>query len=182
MTVEHFALSQELKRVFWPVLNDASRGAVYNTCVAMVYHGDEQVKWHSDTLVPSDESAYVEGAAVLVVMRGMRQMLFTRGLVSSPYQTHGKVYDFEKTGVPSIELADGCAYVWPAGAEGSVDWLTEHGAFRHPFGPGKDWEDEESPWRMAWVFRAIKPEWAEWYSQEFPHAMRRPSEAENMCD
>ena len=71
----------------------------------MVSEDDERVSWHSDTLVADQaESPYVEGAAVLVVMKGMRQMLFTRGLKGGTTQ---KVYDFPSLGVPAVELTDG---------------------------------------------------------------------------
>jgi hypothetical protein len=98
----------------------------------MVSEDDERVSWHSDTLVADQaESPYVEGAAVLVVMKGMRQMLFTRGLKGGTTQ---KVYDFPSLGVPAVELTDGSAYVLPAGKAGSVDWLVEHCTHASPSG------------------------------------------------
>ena len=119
----HQALLDDAKEVFWTVLNEASKNAIYNSCVVMDSEGDEHVKWHSDTLTGSPDSPYVDGAAIIVVMKGMRQMLHTRGMLNGPFHSGKKTYDFETTGIPAIELEDGCAYVLPAGEIGSVDWL-----------------------------------------------------------
>lgn len=181
LTVAHFALAEHLVEVFWPVLNEASRKAVYNCCVVMDSVGDEFVNWHSDTLASSEEKQaempYVEGAAVLVVMKGMRQLLHTRALAHGPFFSGKKDYDFPSLGVPAIDLEDGCAYMIPAGEVGSVDWLVEHMTYPHVLGPGSEWEGVDKPRRRAWVFRAIKPEHAQWYSQEWPHRMCPPSHA-----
>jgi hypothetical protein len=145
----------------------------------MVSEDDERVSWHSDTLVADQaESPYVEGAAVLVVMKGMRQMLFTRGLKGGTTQ---KVYDFPSLGVPAVELTDGSAYVLPAGKAGSVDWLVEHCTRPHPDGPGTEWEEVGKRKRMAWIFRAIKPSHAQWYANQAPpYRMLPPSHARKL--
>lgn len=179
LTLAHHALLEHLIQVFWPVLNAASRNAVYNSCVVMDSVDDEFVNWHSDTFSASEDQnrvmPYVEGAAVIVVMMGMRQMLHTRALNGTGGQ---KGYDFEHIGVPAIDLEDGSAYVLPAGEPGSVDYLVEHMTYRHPMhGCGKEWEGFDSSRRRVWVFRAIKPEHARWYSQEWPHRMCPPSHA-----
>ena len=89
-----------------------------------------------------------------------------------------KLYDFPTTGVPCIELEDGCAYMIPAGEVGSVDYLVEHMTYAHPLGPGEEWAGVEQPERKAWVYRAVKPSHAQWYSQHWPHQMCPPSHAE----
>ena len=170
----HFGLAHqemvfELKRVFRLVLNKESLEATYNTCVALKSTDKEHVEWHSDTLSDLETSPYIEGAAFFVVMKGMRQLLSTRGLLSCNPRGE-KVYDFPTTGVPCIELEDGCAYMFPAGAKGSVDWLVEHMTSAHPDGPGEAWEGEEKPERWSWVVRAVKPEHAQWYNnQSWPY-------------
>ena len=171
----HQALLDDAKEVFWTVLNEASKNAIYNSCVVMDSEGDEHVKWHSDTLTGSPDSPYVDGAAIIVVMKGMRQMLHTRGMLNGPFHSGKKTYDFETTGIPAIELEDGCAYVLPAGEIGSVDWLVEHMTWPHVEGPGAELEGVERPRRRAWVFRAIKPSHAQWYDQVWPHRMCPPS-------
>ena len=100
-------------------------------------------------------------------------MLWTRGVIGgSP-----KAYNFVM-GVPSIELESYSAYMLPAGAEGSVDWLTEHCTYAHVNGPGEEWDHGENSERYAWVFRAIKPSHAQWYENRVaPHAMMPPSYA-----
>jgi hypothetical protein len=142
----------------------------------MVYHGTEHVWYHSDTLVNDvNDAPYVEDAAVMVVMYGMRQMLWTRGLARVPY-AKPKDYNFD-VGLPTIELASYSAYMIPAGKMGSVDWLTEHGVFAHPEG-----EDAREPnHRFAWVFRAIKKEHAQWYeNRAWPYTMLAPGIAEKL--
>ena len=89
-----------------------------------------------------------------------------------------KLYDFPTTGVPCIELEDGCAYMIPAGEVGSVDYLVEHMTYAHPLGPGEEWAGVEQPERKAWVYRAVKPSHAQWYSQHWHHQMCPPSHAE----
>ena len=55
--------------------------------------------------------------------------------------------------------------------------VVEHMTYPHVLGPGSEWEGVDKPRRRAWVFRAIKPEHAQWYSQEWPHRMCPPSHA-----
>ena len=180
MLPQHYQLGNDLKEVFWSELNDASKHATYNSVICMLSKNMEHVEWHSDTLVSErdySECPYVPGAAILVVMTGMRQMLHTRGLRTGPY-AKPKLYDFPTTGVPCIELEDGCAYMIPAGEVGSVDYLVEHMTYAHPLGPGEEWAGVEQPERKAWVYRAVKPSHAQWYSQHWPHQMCPPSHAE----
>ena len=185
-TPAHYELMMELKEVFRHKLNAASLNAVYNSCVCMISTNMEHVFWHSDTLAGSEadytsgKMPYVDGAAILVVMKGMRQMLHTRSLLNGPFPNGTKTYNFENIGVPTIELEDGCAYMWPAGAPGLVDWLTEHMTSAHPDGPGAGWKGEEKPKRWAWVFRAIKPQHAMWYARQWPHRACPPSQAEKL--
>jgi hypothetical protein len=101
----------ELKRVFWNVLNEASRNATYDSVVGMVSTGTEHVDFHSDTCCDIEASPYVEGAAVMIVMRGKRQCLWTRALTRGPFH-FPKSYNF-KCGIPSIELEDYSAYAPP---------------------------------------------------------------------
>ena len=177
LTLQHYELVNHLKEIFWSELNKASQQATYNSVICMRSRNNEHVGWHSDTLVPEKafhDCPYVEGAAILVVMKGMRQMLHTRGLTCGPF-AQKKSYDFPLTGVPCIELEDGCAYMIPAGEVGSVDYLVEHMTDAHASGPGKEWEGEAEPERNAWVYRAIRPSHAQWYSQHWPHQMLPPT-------
>ena len=54
--------------------------------------------------------------------------------------------------------------VWPAGEAGSTDWL-----FTHAIWPAKDAKPGQR--RRAFIFRAIKPEFAREYSVHHPYRM-----------
>ena len=55
------------------------------------------------------------------------------------------------------ELRPGTAYYYDAGAEGSTDWLLRHASCPH-------WDATPGQMRVAFVFRAIKPEHARDYT------------------
>ena len=132
-----FDLEQEAKRKMHGVMNEASREAVYNVCVAMIskYENDgcEGLNMHTDTK-PTNKSdlpkmPYVEGAGILIVSVGMSQLLYTQGITSPLYQKPEKLSSLQ---IPTMELTHGSAYYWEAGAEGSVDWMCKHGTWKHP--------------------------------------------------
>ena len=164
---------QEAKRRLWPALNEASRNAVYNVCVVMEYEyerdGCDGLATHTDTK-PTHASdlpkmPYVEGAGVLVVSTGMSQILYTREITSDLYKKPESVSPLE---IPALELVDGGAYYWPAGEAGSTDWMSKHRVGVHPDArPGQR--------RLAFVFRAIKPEHAREYKLSYPYCMVEPS-------
>ena len=164
-----FDLEQEAKRKMHGVMNEASREAVYNVCVAMISKfendGCEGLNMHTDTK-PTHKSdlpkmPYVEGAGILIASVGMSQLLYTQGITSTLYQKPEKLSSLQ---IPTVELTHGSAYYWEAGAEGSVDWMCKHGTWKHPDArPGET--------RIAFVFRAIKPEHMREYKQKYPYCM-----------
>jgi hypothetical protein len=166
-------LGLELKAKFWPVLNEASKEAVYNVCVVHSYTMDdygnkrcEQIGYHTDTKPHRQRDLEhvpnVKGAAVLVVSYGMPMNLYTRRITTPLYAKTNKCASQQ---CPAAELVHGSAYVWEAGEEGSADWLFKHAVCPHPEGhPGEE--------RVSIIFRALDQANSRWYhTSRFPYCM-----------
>ena len=162
-------LGEEAKRIMYHVMNKESREAVYCFCCAMESEceidGCDGLNDHSDTK-PTNRSdlakmPYVEGAGILVVSTGMPQLLYTRRITSALYSKPETLSPLE---IPTAELVHGSVYYLDAGAVGSTDWLNKHSTWRHP-------DSRPGERRLAFVFRAIKPEHAREYKLRYPHRM-----------
>ena len=169
MTEPIHDLGNEAKRVMHPVMNEASREAVYCLCVVQESSceedGCEGLNYHTDTKPtnPSDrrKMPYVEGAGILIVSTGMSQLLYTRSITGALYSKPETVSPLE---IPSAELVHGSVYYYAAGEPGSTDWLNKHGTWRHP-------DSRPGERRLAFVYRAIKPEFANEYKSRYPYCM-----------
>ena len=149
----------EVKRAFWPVMNDASKKAEYNTCVITIYRGNEKIAEHTDTRhAPHEQVANVEGAAVLSACVGDSMELWTRRFLSKP----GDKKKLDRNQHFAADLVSGGAFCWDAGAPGSDDWAVQHSVW-----PKKD--AGPTSMRVAFVFRAMKPEYKREYSRKWPH-------------
>ena len=97
----------------------------WDGCDGLAYHTDTKPTNKSDL----PKMPYVEGAGVIIVSTGMSQLLYTREITSELYK---KPESMSPLAVPAAELVDGGAYYWPAGEEGSVDWMSKHKVGTHP--------------------------------------------------
>ena len=85
--------------------------------------------------------------------------LWTREFLSKP----GKKEKLHSHQFKATELISGGAFCWDAGAEGSDDWGVKHSVHSsHP-------EAQPGDMRIAFVFRAMKPEYAREYSVRWPY-------------
>ena len=174
MPKELLDLLIEVKSKFYHVLNKESREAIYDLCVVTFYGLGEGIDCHSDTIVDwlGQQVANIDGAAVLSVCVGNPCELWTRKRKSAlPTRKPKRVkkHKYAKEQLLAADLVDGSAFCWDAGHEHSDDYNVQHRVCQHSQGL---LETDPLGERVAFVFRAMKPELARRYSVNHPHKMR----------
>ena len=127
--------------------------------VTTYYEYGDKIGEHTDTRhAPDEQCANLDGAAIFSAWVGMPMELWTRKFLSRPGQKE-KMHSYQ---YEAAKLTSGGAFCWDAGAEGSDDWRVKHSVWPGP-------EAQPGEMRIAFVFRAMKPEYAREYSVRWPY-------------